>query len=138
MDRKDFKNILSEAFGKYDKKSKKFLKDVIEKNNKFLVKKIKREVREEFSRFVDVSIIPQFETLNQRAEVLNKRTNDMDHRLSNLEQGQDTILRTLVKHEDRFDHLGQRQDKILKVLEKHGEILGKHGDQLERIEAKLE
>lgn len=124
MDKKDFRNLLSESFGRYDKKAKKFLKGTIEKNNKFLIKKIKKDVREEFSRFVDVSIIPQFEDIH-------KEMNDASH-------CRDQILQTLVKHEDRFDHLGQRQDKILKTLEKHGEILGKHGDQLERIEAKLE
>lgn len=139
MDKKDFKSLLSEAFEKnnkkivgrfegrdrkfrkllkvsferYDNGLKKFLKKVFEENNK----KIRRDVREEFSRFVDVSIIPQFEDIR-------KEMNDASH-------CRDQILRTLVKHEDRFDHLDQRQDKILKVLEKQG-------GRLERIEAKLQ
>jgi len=131
MEKKDFKKILSESFERYDKKSKKFLEDVFEKNNKKIDRKlelqakgIKRDVREEFGRFVDVAIVPQFDRIYTELKDIRGWVNDLSHR-------QDQILRTLVKHEDRFDHLGQRQDKILKVLEKRDERLG-------RIEAKLE
>ena len=130
MEKKDFKNLLSETFGKYDKKSEKFLKETIEKNNKFLIKIIKREVREEFGHFVGVAIVPQFDRIYTELKDIRGWVNDLSHR-------QDQMFRTLEKHEDRFDHLGSRQDKILETLEKQGEILEKHGGQLERIEAKL-
>jgi len=134
MDKRDFKNLLSEGFEKqdrkfgsllkdsferYDKKSKKFLKKTFEENNK----KIKKDISEEFSRFVEISIVPQFDRIYTELKDIRGWVNDLSHR-------QDQILRTLVKHEDRFDHLGNRQDEILKVLEKQG-------SRLERIESKL-
>lgn len=116
MERKDFKNLLSEAFGRYDKKSRKFLKESFEKNNKKIdrklelqAKRIKKDIRGEFGRFVDVAIVPQFDKIYTELREIKDWVNDLSH----------------------------LQDRMLKISEKHGEILGKHGDQLERIEAKL-
>lgn len=110
MEKKDFKNLLSETFDRYDKKSKKFLRASFEKYDKGLKKflkktfeennkEIEKEVREEFSRFVDVSIIPQFEGIHEEL-------NDMSHR-------QDQMLRILEKHEDHLEGIEANLQKAL-------------------------
>ena len=110
MDKKDFKNLLSEALGRQDRKFEKLLKKGFENNNKKLIR--------EFNDFVAVSIVPQFDRIYTELKGLRKRVDSTEHWVNDLSHSQDQILRTLVKHEDRFDHLGSRQDKILKILEK--------------------
>ena len=105
MDKRDFKNLLSEGFEKqdrkfrsllkdsferYDKKSKKFSRKSFEKNNRKLIG--------EFNRFVEISIVPQFDRIYVELKEIKDWVNDLNH-------SQDRMLRILEKHEDHLERI---------------------------------
>lgn len=93
MNKRDFKNLLSEALRRQDRKFEKLLKKGFESNNKRLIG--------EFNNFVAASIVPQFDRIYTELREIKDWVNDLSH-------SQDRVLNILEKHEDRLERIEAR------------------------------